>query len=107
MDRYFDHEQLIAYQLAAEVARWIFHDARFPPGASSLRDQAVRASQSVALNLAEGRGQQGAVRRNNYRIAMGSAAETCAALELVRIPGAPEQQAKLRRIGAMLHGLGA
>ncbi len=107
MNPYFDHEQLLAYQLARDVARWVFHDARFPPGSSSLREQAVRAAQSVALNIAEGRRQAGNARLNHYRIAAGSAAETCAALDLVVVPGAPERQQILRRIGSMLHGLGA
>ena len=106
MSRYFHHEQLIAYQLAAEVARWLLHEARFPTGASALKDQAVRAAQSVALNLAEGRSRGGDAGRNHYRIALGSAAETCAALDMVRVPGGAEQQEKLRRIGAMIHGLG-
>lgn len=107
MEPYFDHEQLIVYQLARDVARWVFHDARFPPGSSSLRDQAVRAAQSVALNIAEGRRQSGNARINHYRIAAGSAAEACAALDLVLIEGATAQQQVLRRVGSMLHGLGA
>ena len=106
MSRYFDHEQLIAYQLAAEVARWVHHDAKFPAGTASLKDQAARAAWSMALNLAEGRAVGGSAGRHHYRVALGSAAETCAALDLVRVPGAAEQQAKLRRIGAMIHGLG-
>lgn len=102
---YFDHEQLIAYQLAAEVARWMLHDARWPAGTASLKDQAVRAAQSAALNIAEGRARGGAAGKNSYRIALGSAAEACASLDLAAVPGAPEQQAKLRRVGAMIHGL--
>ena len=107
MEPYFDHERLIAYQLAAEVARWVLLEARFPTGASSLKDQAVRASQSVALNIAEGRARTGDAGRNHYRIALGSAAEVCAALDLVKVVGRADQQVKLRRIGAMLKGLGA
>ncbi len=48
----------------------------------------------------------GAVRRNHLRIALGSAAETCAVLDLVALPEAPARQAELRRIGAMLRRLG-
>lgn len=106
MSRYFHHEQLIAYKLAAEVAVWLLHEARFPVGAASLKDQAVRAAQSVALNLAEGRSRGGDAGRHHFRVALGSAAEACAALDLVRVPGGGEQQEKLRRIGAMIHGLG-
>ncbi len=107
MEHYFDHENLLAYQLARDVARWVFHDARFPAGSASLKDQAVRAAQSVALNIAEGRSQAGNARFNHYRIAAGSAAEVCAALDLVNIEGSAVQQQKLRRVRSMLHGLGA
>jgi len=72
---------------------------------ASLRDQALRASQSVVLNLAEGRAREGDARRYHFRVALGSAAETCAALDLVLLPDAPEQQVKLRRIGAMVRKL--
>ena len=104
---YFDHENLLAYQLARDVARWVLLDARFPAGCASLREQAVRAAQSGALNIAEGRSQTGNVRLNHYRIAAGSAAEVCAALDLVNIAGAAEQQEKCRRVRSMLWGLGA
>jgi hypothetical protein len=40
--------------------------------------------------------------RNHYRIALGSAAETCAALDFAPVPGVADQQVKLRRVGAML-----
>ena len=39
------------------------------------------------------------------RIAAASAAEVCAILDLVALPGGPERQADLRRIGAMLASL--
>ena len=106
MERYFDHERLIAYQLARDVALWLLHEARFPHGTASLRDQALRAVQSAALNIAEGRARGGDAGRNHYRIAHGSAAEGCAALDLAQVPGAAEQQDKLRRVGALVHGLG-
>jgi hypothetical protein len=40
--------------------------------------------------------------RHPIRIALGSAAEVSAVLDLVSLPGASEQQASLRRVGAML-----
>ena len=100
----FDHENFDCYSLARDVARWV-HKERFPADARDLRDQALRSSRSVALNIAEGAARGGASGRNHYRIALGSAAETCAALDLVGINGAPEQQEKLRRVGAMLRKL--
>ena len=97
----FAHESLDAYRLALQVARWI-GGSRFPAGCADLRDQGVRASRSVVLNIAEGRSRAGDAGRNHYRIALGSAAETCAVLDLVALPGAAERQAMLRRVGAML-----
>ena len=100
----FDYENLDCYRLAREVALWV-HKARFPADAKDLRDQALRSSRSVPLNIAEGSARGGAAGRNHYRIALGSAAETCAALDLIGIAGIPEQQEKLRRVGAMLRKL--
>ena len=77
----------------------------FPRGFASLKDQALRAAQSVVMNIAEGRGRGGDAGRNHYRIALGSAAETCAALDLLGSAAGAEQQQKLRRVGAMLRRL--
>ena len=104
MEHYFDHETLDVYKLALEVAR-ACPALRIPPGRSHLRDQLQRAADSVVLNIAEGRARGGDAGRNHYRIAAGSAAETCAALDLLGSPEAAAEQPKLRRIGAMLRGL--
>lgn len=98
---YFDHERLDVYTLAVDVARGLA-TARFPRGEADLRDQAVRASRSVVLNIAEGCARGGAAGKNHFRIARGSAAETCAALDLAAVAGSKDMQDKLRRIGAML-----
>jgi len=37
-----------------------------------------------------------------YRLALGSAAEVCAVLDLAGLPGGEAQQVALRRVGAML-----
>ena len=95
------HERLICYRLALKVARWL-HATRFPRGATDLRRQAVRAADSVVLNIAEGASRQGDAAKNHFRIALGSAAETCAVLDLVELPDAEERQHDLRRVGAML-----
>ena len=47
-----------------------------------LGNQLTRAAQSVALNLAEGSGSAGGVRRARYRTALGSARETVACLHV-------------------------
>ncbi len=54
------------------------------------------------LNIAEGAGRRGDAARNHFRIALGSAAEVCAVLDLVGLAGGAERQDELRRIGAML-----
>jgi hypothetical protein len=58
MDYRFDHENLDVYRLALEVAREI---AAWPAprGWAALHDQAVRASSSAVLNIAEGRARGG------------------------------------------------
>jgi four helix bundle protein len=101
----FAHEQLDCYRLAVEVNRW-FDQAVFPAGRAHLKDQGLRASDSVVCNIAEGCARRGtAAGRNSLRIALGSAGECCAVLDLVSLTGAREQQQKLRRVGAMLFRL--
>ena len=104
MDRPLNHERLDVYRLAVEVARWIA-GTQFPVNLRALEDQAVRASQSIVLNIAEGASRRGQAGRNHFRIALGSVAETCAVLDLVDLAGATEQQARLRRVGSMLYRL--
>ena len=101
---YFDHERLNVYTLAVDVARAVAA-ARFPRGDADLRDQAVRASRSVVLNIAEGCARGGGASKNHYRIALGSAAETCAAFDLASVTDSKALQDKLRRVGAMLSRL--
>ncbi len=97
----FDHERFDCYQLAVSVARWV-RLARFPRGDADLRRQAVRAADSIVLNIAEGTARKNDAAKNHFRIALGSAAETCAVLDLAAMPGAADRQHELRRIGAML-----
>jgi four helix bundle protein len=105
MQYLFTHERLDCYRLAVEVNRW-FEQAGFPPGRAHLKDQGLRASDSIVCNIAEGCARRGtAAGRNALRIALGEAGECCAVLDLVSLPGAGEQQQKLRRIGAMLQRL--
>ncbi len=53
----------------------------------SLADEIVRASESVALNLAEGRARVGLDRPDLYRRAAGSAGELTAALRIAEARG--------------------
>ena len=101
---FFPQETLRAYKLAVQVSRWV-SASKFPRGMAWLKDQAQRSAGSVALNIAEGRGRSGQARRNHYEIAYASASEACASMDLIDLPGASEQQQRLRDIGAMLSGL--
>ena len=71
----------------------------------------MRAADSVVLNIAEGQGRghatQGA-RNRHYTIAMGSAAECAAALDLFEVYGVghvDDGRNLVRRVGAMLQRL--
>ena len=68
---YLAHERLDSYRLALELARWAA-SAAIPPQRKHLRDQLVRAADSVVLAIAEGSGLSGDARRHHYRIALGS-----------------------------------
>jgi four helix bundle protein len=98
----FTHEQLDCYKLAVSIARWAARQV-FPVHRKHLRDQLVRAADSVVLNLAEGAGKgPGDSRRNHYRIALGSAAEVAAVIDVTDFADGAERLAELRRVGAML-----
>ncbi len=101
MERYFAHETLDAYRIALEVARWAAR-VSLPSRRRHLRSQLLRAADSVVLNIAEGHSQTGDSRRNHYRIAKASAAEVCAALDLVDVPEGPANQTRLRSVACIL-----
>jgi len=100
----FPHQQLDCYPLAVGVARWV-QAQHFPPRCADLADQATRAAQSVVLNIAEGAARGGPAGRNHFRMALGSAAEVSAVLDLVDFPDVAARRAELQRVGAMLRGL--
>ena len=73
------------------VACWAASQA-IPAARNHLRDQLVRAADSVVLNIAEGAGHEpGESRRHPFRIAAASAAEVSAVLDLVSLPGGMER----------------
>ena len=83
------HERLDAYRLAVELDGAVVAIAhRSGRGHAWLADQAMRASASVVLNLAEALGREGADRARALRIARGSALELDAALTLMLHRGA-------------------
>jgi four helix bundle protein len=66
----------------------------------SLEDQLKRASQSIALNLAEAAGNRGGHRRNRLETALGSTYETRTALRIVRVWGyAPRERVDRALVG--------
>ncbi len=101
MEHRFGHETLDVYRLVLEVARW-FPTVTAPRGRASLKDQGCRAADSVVLNIAEGRGRGGGAGKNHFRIALGSAAEFSAVLDLLEPRDGAIYHQKIRRIGAML-----
>lgn len=79
-----DHERLDVYAVAVALDGSVVAIARKAGrGHGWLGDQAVRASASVALNLAEALGREGLDRARALRIARGSALELDAALTLM------------------------
>ena len=98
----FGHCRLDCYRLALEVARWA-PSASIAPTRKHLREQLVRAADSIVLNLAEGSGHPpGDARRNHYRIALGSAAEVHAVMDLLGLGAEEPPRLALERVGAML-----
>lgn len=95
------HERLDAYRLALETARWAAALA-IPPHRKHLRDQLVRAADSVVLAIAEGSGLSGDARRHHYRIALGSVCEVAAVVDLLTPRDHGEVRERLVRVAAML-----
>ena len=105
MGQEFAHESLVAYNIAVEISRWAARQV-LPAQRKHLRDQLVRAADSIVLNLAEGSGHgPGDARRHHYRIALGSTAEVAAIVDITDFSDANDRRAQLRRLGALLSGL--
>lgn len=104
-----DHEKLDVYRVALEVVTRVGAILKSKDMDRSLRDQVVRSSTSILLNIAEGTGKRSpADRRRFYEIARGSAMETAAALDVLLAWQCAEPtqvgecKALLRRVVAML-----
>jgi four helix bundle protein len=106
----FDHEKLVVYRVAIDYISASYVVAKSLAGANRhVRDQWLRASQSIALNIAEGNGKQSLKEKGRFfEIARGSALE-CAAIHdilaafAVVDPTLNEQsKAELKRIVSML-----
>jgi len=84
----FGHEQLDVYRLAIEYVAWSYLVAKELKGFDRhARDQLLRASQSIPLNIAEGNGKgTNADRWRYFEISRGSALE-CASIQDCLLPG--------------------
>ena len=110
----FGHERLDVYRASIDYVAWSYRLAERLKGRHrNAKDQLLRASQAIPLNIAEGNGKATeADRRRFFEIARGSALE-CAAIQDVlevcdALSGEDNAEAKtiLDRIVAMLTKLG-
>ena len=110
----FSHEQLDVYRAAIEYVGWAHRQCTGLKGEHrSSKDQLLRASQSIPLNIAEGNGRAtDPDRRRFFEIARGSALECAAIQDVLEVCGAlsaqdnVESKKLLDRIVAMLTKLG-
>jgi four helix bundle protein len=109
----FGHERLDVYRAAIEYVAWAYRYCEKLRGHRNAKDQLLRASQSIPLNIAEGNGKAtDADRRRYFEIARGSALECAAIQDVLQVCEAlpAEENAKckatLDRIVAMLTKLG-
>jgi four helix bundle protein len=109
----FGHEQLDVYRVAIEYVGWCFHLCERLKSHRNAKEQLLRASQAIPLNIAEGNGKATeADRRRFFEIARGSALECGAIQDVLEVCGAlsaaenTEANKLLDRIVAMLTKLG-
>ena len=106
----FDHEKLDVYRLSIEYVAASYGIAKALAGVNRhIRDQWLRAAQSIPLNIAEGNGKQSLKDKNRFfEIARGSALECAAIHDVLKafaaVEGEPNRRGKsqLRRIVSML-----
>ena len=109
----FGHEKLDVYRAAIEYVGWAYRLSKRLKAHRNAKDQLLRASQAIPLNIAEANGKATeGDRRRFFEIARGSALECGAIQDVLEVCGAlssPENaEAKklLDRIVAMLTKLG-
>jgi four helix bundle protein len=80
----FDHERLKVYQEAISFVGWCEDILQRCPDKAAVKDQLDRASSSIPLNIAEGRGKWSSRDRCRFlEIARGSAVECAACLDVL------------------------
>jgi len=109
----FGHEKLDVYRTAIEYVGWAYRFCESLKGHGNAKDQLLRASQAIPLNIAEGNGKAtDGDRRRFFEIARGSALECGAVQDVLQVCGAlsaednASRKAMLDRIVAMLTRLG-
>jgi len=112
--RYFDFERLAVYQSARKVLAMLLPFLKKQRRkAGSTADHLDRALDSIVLNIAEGAGKERGSRDRArfYRIALGSAKEAGAALDLLGVRGliahdiGADARELLLEIVSMLHAM--
>jgi len=106
----FDHERLDVYRLSISYIAASAEIAKSLAGANRhIRDQWIRAAQSISLNIAEGNGKQNLRDKNRFfQIARGSALECAAVHDLLAAFGGIDEMVnrhgkwQLERIVSML-----
>ena len=99
------HHRLVAFGVARDLVVAV-GDARIRN--AGLRDQALRAAQSAALNTAEGAGRVSpGDKARAFAIARGEAVEACAAVEIAAASGqtTAEAAARVVRLASRLAAL--
>jgi four helix bundle protein len=86
----FDHEKLDVYKASIDFVRFVNEFVQqLTPNHRNARDQLIRASQSIPLNIAEGNAKALWRERTRFlEIARGSAMESAAALDILVACGA-------------------
>jgi four helix bundle protein len=81
----FDHEKLDVYRVSMTFVAWSYRLCKRLKGVDRhARDQLLRSSQSIPLNIAEGNGKPpSADRKRFFRIALGSALECAATIDVL------------------------
>ncbi|MEW6702176.1 MAG: four helix bundle protein [Bacteroidota bacterium] len=109
---YLDHERLKVYQKSIEFVSWVHRLLISIKIKNCAIDQFERASDSIALNIAEGNGKYSSKDRCRYfDIAKGSSLESAACLDLLYAKGLISNDAvvngksQLKEIISMIMGL--
>ena len=109
----FGHEKLDVYRAAIEYVGWAYRFCEALKGHRNAKNQLLRASQAIPLNIAEGNGKATeGDRRRYFEIARGSALECAAVQDVLQVCGAlsaednENRKDLLDRIVAMLTKLG-